>query len=347
MDASQIFVSAGSGAPVRLDGPQKAAVLLVSLGPDLASSVFRHLTEEEIEKLTQTISAMPRVMPETRDAVLDEFHAMIAESAYSDPAGPDYALTLLQRSFGSDKAAAIMDRVAAKVKEPPLNVVRRAEPAQLAEFIRNEHPQTIAVILAHLRPGQAGAVLSSPPPERQVEVARRLAILERATPELLDRVEDVLQRHLAPIGTQELQVAGGVEVVVDILNRVDRATEKTILDGLDNEYPDLAEEIRKHMLVFEDLVRLDPRSMQRVIREVDVKQWALALKIASDDVTNHVFANMSQRMVELVQEEIGYLGLVRLSEVEDAQQEIVNLIRHLEEIGEVTVARSEEDEVFV
>lgn len=347
MSASQVFVGGGAAVPGRLTGKQKAAVLLVSLGPDLASSVFRHLAENEIEALTQTISVMPQVLPETRDAVLEEFHAMFAESAYSDPAGPDYAMALLQRSFGSDKAAAIMDRVAEKVKEPPLNVARRAEPAQLSEFIRNEHPQTIAVILAHLRPGQAGAVLSSLPPERQIEVARRLATLDRTTPELLKSVEDVLHRHLAPIGAQEMQVAGGVEVVVDVLNRVDRGTEKTILDGLEMEYPDLAEEIRKHMLVFEDLVRLDPRSMQIVIREVEAKQWALALKIASDDVSGHVFANMSQRLVDLVQEEMGYLGLVRLSEVEDAQQEIVNIIRHLEEIGEVVVARSEEDEVFV
>ncbi|MGI6610603.1 MAG: flagellar motor switch protein FliG [Limnochordia bacterium] len=347
MSVSQPLVPSAGALPGRLSGKQKAAVLLVSLGPDLAAAVFRHLSESEIEVLTQTISVMPPVAPDTRDSVLKEFHSMLAGNAFSDPAGPEYAMTLLQRSLGSDKAATIMDRVAERVKEPPLNVARRAEPAQLAEFIRNEHPQTIAVILAHLRPSQAGAVLSSLPPERQVEVAGRLATLDRTTPELLKEIENVLHRHLAPMGTQEMQVAGGVEVVVDVLNRVDRATEKTILDGLRMQYPDLAEEIKKHMLVFEDIVRLDPRSMQRVIRDVDAAEWALALKVASDEVVNHVFANMSKRLADLVREEIGYLGLVRLREVEEAQQRIVGLIRRLEEAGEVIVARSEEDEVFV
>ena len=345
--AHQILASSASTYPGRLSGKQKAAILMVSLGPDLASSVFRYLSEGEIETLTQTISVMPQVVPDTRDAVLKEFHTMLANSDYGESGGPDFAMTLLQRSFGSDKAAMIMDRVAERVKEPPLNVARRAEPEQLTEFIRNEHPQTIAVVLAHLRPNQAGAVLSGLPPERQIEVARRLATLDRTTPELLTEIENVLQKHLAPMGMHEMQVAGGVEVVVDVLNRVDRSTEQTILNGLDIEYPELAEEIRKHMLVFEDVVRLDPRSMQRVIREIDAKQWALALKIASDDVSTHVFANMSKRLVELVEEEMGYLGLVRLREVEEAQQEIVNIIRQLEEAGEVTVSRSEEDEVFV
>jgi flagellar motor switch protein FliG len=300
-----------------------------------------------METLTQAISGMPHVTPDMRDDVLKEFHGMLSKGEHADQAGPDYAMTLLQRSIGSDKALTIMERVAEKGKEPPLSVARRAEPSQLSEFIRNEHPQTVAVILAHLRPNQAGAVLSNLPPERQIEVARRLATLDRTEPELLREIETVLQRHLAPVGASDTQAVGGVEVMVEVLNRVDRVTEKTILDGLEFEYPELADEIKKHMLVFEDIVRLDAKSMQRVIRDVDAKEWALALKIASDDVSTHVFANMSKRLADLVHEEMGYLGLVRLREVEEAQQRIVGVIRGLEEAGEVVVARGEEDEVFV
>lgn len=336
-----------SGHPNRLSGRQKAAVLFVSLGPDLAASVFRFLTENEMETLTQAIAGMPSVTPDMRDDVVREFYNMISSGERHDPAGPDYAMTLLQRSLGSDKALSIMERVAEKGKEPPLSVARKAEPSQLSEFIRNEHPQTVAVILAHLRPNQAGAVLSTLSPDRQIEVARRLATLDHTEPELLRDIEGVLQRHLAPVGSSDSQVVGGIEVMVDVLNRVDRVTEKTILDGLEMEYPELAEEIKKHMLVFEDLVRLDAKSMQRVIRDVDAKEWALALKIASDDVSTHVFANMSKRLADLVHEEMGYLGLVRLREVEEAQQRIVGVIRALEEAGEVVVARGEEDEVFV
>lgn len=346
LSMSQSLLPSGFGVN-RLNGRQKAAILLVSLGPDLAASVFRYLSENEIEVLTQSIAAMPHVSPDMRDTVLREFQAMVTAGEQRDPAGPDYALVLLERSLGSDKAASIMERIVEQGKEPPLSVARRVEPAQLSEFIRNEHPQTVAVILAHLRPNQAGAVLSSLPPERQVEVARRLATLDRTAPELLREIEAVLQRHLTPVGTSDSQAVGGIEVVVDVLNRVDRVTEKTILEGLQTDFPELAEEIKKHMLVFEDIVRLDQRSMQRVIRDIDAKEWALALKIASEEVSNHVLQNMSQRLTTLVHEEMNYLGLVRLREVEEAQQRIVAVVRSLEEAGEVVVARGEEDEVYV
>lgn len=336
-----------SGYARRLTGKEKAGVLMVTLGPDLASSVFRYLGEGEIEVLTQVISAMPHVTPDIRDDVIREFHNRATSGEQRELGGPDYALALLQRSLGTDKAYSIMERVAEQGNEPVLSIARKTEPGQLTEFIRNEHPQTIAVILAHLRPNQAGVVLSALPSDSQVEVARRLATLDRTTPELLREVEGVLQRQLAPMGISEMHAVGGVGAVVDILNRVDRVTEKTILDGLQEEDPGLAEEIRQQMLVFEDLVRLDPRSMQRVVREVDTKDWALALRVASEDVLNHVFQNMSKRLAEQIREEMSYLGLVRLREVEEAQQRIAGIIRDLEESGEVVVARGEEDEIFV
>lgn len=339
--------SAMSGAVTRLNGKMKAAVLLVALAPDAASGVFRHLTEAEVETLTKVIATLPQVNQDTRDAVLREFHTMVQNSSKHRTAGPAYARALLERSLGVDKADIIMGKVEGQSKQRPFGFANRVEPAQLMEFIRSEHPQTIALILAHLKPNQASAILSGLPAERQVEVAHRLATLDRADPDLLRDIEEVLRHRLLLVDVSETQAIGGVDVAVEILNRVDSTTERAIMDGLEIDNPELAAEIKKRMLVFEDLVYLNEQSIQRVIREVEAKEWALALRTASEEVSNCIFSNMSKRLTELVQEEMEYLGLVRLREVEEVQQRIVGVIRELEEAGEVVVSRIDETEVFV
>src|SRR5690606_5178425 len=211
----------------------------------------------------------------------------------------------------------------------------------------NEHPQTIALIIAHLHPDQAGAILSALPPERQVEVARRLATLDRTSPEVLEEIEQSLERRLASFVRQEYTAVGGIEVAVEVLNRVDRQTERTILDALEEQDPELAEEIKKRMFIFEDIVTLDNRSLRKVIAEVDMALWALALKTASEDVTERIYQNMSKRAAEILREEMEDLGTVRLRAVEEAQQRIVATLRRLEEMGEISIARGGEDEIIV
>jgi flagellar motor switch protein FliG len=214
-------------------------------------------------------------------------------------------------------------------------------------FIQNEHPQTIALIMSYLHPEQAGAILSALPATQQVEVARRIATMDRTSPEVLKEIETVLEKRLSSFVLQDFNMAGGVETAVAILNRVDRGTEKTIIESLEEEDPELAEEIKKRMFIFENIVTLDDRSIQRVLREVDLKDLALALKTASEDVTNRIFKNISKRAVEMLKEDMSLMGPVRLRDVEEAQQKIVNIIRQLDETGEIIIARGGEDEIIV
>ncbi|MBO2520317.1 MAG: flagellar motor switch protein FliG [Clostridia bacterium] len=330
-----------------LTGRQKAAILLISLGPELSGQIFRHLTDEEIEQLTLEIASLRRVDSDTRAEVLDEFHEMVMAQEYIAQGGIEYAKELLEKGLGPQKAAEIIHRLTASLHVRPFDFARKTDPAQLLNFIQHEHPQTIALILAYLNPEQAGQILSSLPAELQVEVAKRLATLDRTSPEVLEEVEATLERRLSAFVTQDFTVAGGIDVAVDILNRVDRATEKTIMDALEEEDPELAEEIKKRMFVFEDIVLLSDRDIQMIVREVDSSEWALALKTASEEVQERIFKNMSKRAAEMLKEEMEYLGPVRLRDVEEAQQKIVSIIRRLEEAGEIVVVRGGEDELVV
>lgn len=331
----------------RLTGYQKAAVLLIALGPEQAAQVFKHLQESEIERLTLEIANMPHVDPELTEQVLEEFDHMAMARDYIAQGGLEYAREVLEKAVGPQRASALIERLAASLQVRPFDFARKTDPAQLLNFIQNEHPQTISLIIAHLHPDQAGAILSALPPERQVEVARRLATLDRTSPEVLEEIESSLERRLASFVRQEYTAAGGIEVAVEVLNRVDRQTERTILDALEEQDPELAEEIKKRMFIFEDIVTLDNRSLRKVIAEVDMAVWALALKTASEDVSDRIFQNMSKRAAEMLREEIEYLGPVRLRDVEEAQQRIVATIRRLEEVGEIIIARGGEDEIVV
>jgi len=320
---------------------------MISLGPELSGEVFKHLTDDEIERLTLEIASLRRIDNETRSEVLEEFHEMVMAQEYISRGGIEYARELLEKGLGPQKAAEIIHRLTASLQVRPFDFARKTDPAQLLNFIQQEHPQTIALILAYLHPDQAGQILSALPAELQVEVAKRLATLDRTSPEVLEEVEATLERRLSAFATQDYTAAGGIDAAVDILNRVDRTTEKTIIDALEEEDPELAEEIKKRMFVFEDIVLLSDRDIQMIIREVDSADWALALKTASEEVAQRIFKNMSKRAAEMLKEEMEYLGPVRLRDVEEAQQKIVSIIRRLEEVGEIVVVRGGEDELVV
>jgi flagellar motor switch protein FliG len=330
-----------------MSGKQKAAILLVSLGPELSAQVFKHLREEEIEDLTLEIAGLRKIQPDVRDSVLEEFHDLLMAREYLEHGGIDYARELLEKALGPSKAEDIINRLTASLQVRPFDFARKTDPGQLLNFIQNEHPQTIALILAYLHPEQAGLILSSLAPELQVDVAKRLAKLDRTTPEVLYEIESTLEKRLSAFAVDDYTSAGGIDAAVDILNMVDRTTEKTIIDSLEEEEPELAEEIRKRMFVFEDIITLDDRSIQKVLREVDSKDLAMALKTASEEVASRIYKNMSKRASEMLKEDMDYMGPVRLRDIEETQQKIVAVIRRLEDTGEIVIARGGEDEVIV
>ncbi|MBS4177124.1 flagellar motor switch protein FliG [Bacillus sp. FJAT-49731] len=330
-----------------LSGKQKAAILLISLGPDVASSVYKHLTEEEMEKLTLEISSVRKVDSSAKEDVLGEFHNIAIAQDYISQGGIGYAKTVLEKALGTDQAMAIINRLTSSLQVRPFDFARKADAAQILNFIQNEHPQTIALILSYLDPEKAGQILSELPQEMQTDIAKRIAIMDSTSPEVISEVEAILERKLSTTVTQDYTQTGGIEAVVDVLNGVDRSTEKTILDALEIEDPELAEEIKKRMFVFEDIVTLDNRSIQRVIRECDNEDLLLALKISSDEVKDVIYRNMSTRMVETIKEEMEFMGPVRLRDVEESQSKIVGIIRRLEETGEIIVARGGGDDIIV
>ncbi|MDQ0175824.1 flagellar motor switch protein FliG [Bacillus chungangensis] len=330
-----------------LTGRQKAAILLISLGPDVSASVYKHLTEEEIERLTLEITGVKSVDTEAKEEILEEFHQIALAQDYISQGGIGYAKTVLEKALGSEQATAIINRLTSALQVRPFDFARRADAAQILNFIQNEHPQTIALILSYLAPEQAGQVLSELPQEVQADIAKRIAIMDSTSPEIISEVESILERKLSATVTQDYTQTGGVEAVVEVLNGVDRATEKTILDALEIQDPELAEEIKKRMFVFEDIVTLDNRSIQRVIRDCENEDLLLALKVSSDEVKDVLFRNMSSRMVETFKEEMEYMGPVRLRDVEEAQSRIVAIIRRLEESGEIIIARGGGDDIIV
>ncbi|MEG6585878.1 flagellar motor switch protein FliG [Dendrosporobacter sp. 1207_IL3150] len=330
-----------------LTNKQKAAILLISLGPEASAQVFKHLREDEIEKITLEIANQRKVSQEQRDKVISEFHQMAMAKEYLSSGGLDYAREVLEKALGSEKAVSIINRLTSSLQIRPFDFARKTDPSQLLNFIQNEHPQTIALIMAYLHPDQSAAIISALPPDRQVEVAKRIATMDRTSPDILKDVERILERKLSSLVTQDFTAAGGVESIVEVLNRVDRTTERTIIENLEVQNPELAEEIKRRMFVFEDIVMLDDRSLQLVLREIESKDLALALKAASSEVAGKVYKNMSKRASEMLREEIEYMGPVRIRDVEEAQQKVVNVIRRLEESGEIIVSRGKGDEIIV
>jgi len=331
----------------KLTGRQKAAILLIGLGPERSAEVMKNLSDEEIEQLTLEIANFRKISSEQREKIFDEFQQLYTANEYIAKGGIDYAKDILEKALGNQRAIGIINRLTSTLQVRPFDFVRKADPTQLLTFIQGEHPQTIALILAYLDAEQSAVVLSSLPMEMQSEVAKRIAVLDRTSPEVIKEIEGVLEKKFSNMVTQDFNTAGGVQSVVQILNRVDRSTEKTILETLEVQDPELAEEIKKLMFVFEDVIHLDDRSIQQVLREVDQKDLALALKGSSEEVKEKVKKNMSKRAAELIEEEIEFMGPVRLRDVEEAQQRIVGIIRRLEDSGEIVIARGGGDDLIV
>lgn len=330
-----------------LTGKQKAAILLISLGPDVSASIYKHLSEDEIEQLTLEISSVRKVEPSLKEAVLHEFEQITLAQNYLEKGGVSYAKQVLEKALGPEQAMMIINRLTSSLQVRPFDFARKADPMQLLNFIQHEHPQTIALILSYLEPPQAGQILSSLPQERQADIARRIATMGSTFPEVINEVEQILERKLSATVTQDYTQTGGLEAVVEVLNGVDRATEKIIIDTLEIQDPALAEEIKQRMFVFEDIVTLDNRSIQRVIRDVENDDLLLSLKVASEEVKSIIFKNMSSRMVETFKEEMEFMGPVRLKDVEEAQSRIVAAIRRLEDAGEIVLARGGGDDIIV
>lgn len=330
----------------KMSAIQKAAVLLISLGPDTASKIYKQLTEKEVEKLTMEISSLRNVTPEKKDKVVNEFHQIALAQKYITQGGLDYAKVVLEKAFGYEEASKMLKRLNASLQVRPFDFAKRADAGQILHFIQNEHPQTIALVLSYLDPEKAGQILSELPTDTQADIARRIALMDGTSPDVIHEVEEILKRKLSATVTDDYSQSGGIESIVQVLQGVDRATEKTILDTLGIQDPGLAEDIRERMFVFEDIVILDNLSIQRVIRECESDDLMLALRVASDEVKEKIYNNMSTRMAVTIQEEIELMGPVRLREIEEAQSNIVAIIRRLEDAGEIILARGG-DEIIV
>ncbi|MFD2613001.1 flagellar motor switch protein FliG [Paenibacillus gansuensis] len=330
-----------------LSGRQKAAILLITLGPEVSAQVFKHLREDEIEQLTLEIANVRKVENSEKETILSEFHEICVAQEYISQGGITYAKEILEKALGSQKALDIINRLTSTLQVRPFDFARKAEPAQILNFIQNENSQTIALVLSYLQSEQASVILSSLPQDKQADVAKRIALMDSTSPEVIAQVEMVLEQKLSATVTQDYTSAGGIEAIVQILNGVDRGTERTILDSLEIQDPELAEEIKKRMFVFEDIVNIDNRSIQRIIRDIENADLQLALKVASEEVREAIFQNMSKRMAETFREEMEYMGPVRLRDVEEAQTRIVATIRRLEESGEIIIARGGGDDIIV
>lgn len=330
-----------------MTGRQKAAVLLISLGPEKSAQLFSHLSDDEIEELTLEIANMRKVDPSEKEGILEEFYQVCLAQEFVSEGGIGYAKEVLEKAMGSQKALEIINKLTASLQVRPFDFVRKADASQLLNFIQNEHPQTLALILSYLNPGQASSILAALPQDKQADVAQRIALMESTSPEVIKEVELVLERKLSSMVTQDYAATGGIQAIVDILNSVDRGTEKFIMETLEIQNADLAEEIRKRMFVFEDIINLDSVSIQRFIREIDNNDLSVACKGATEEVRDVIFSNMSKRMAEMLKEDMEFMGPVRLRDVEEAQQKIVNVIRKLEEAGEIIIARGGGDEIIV
>ena len=292
------------------------------------------------------IASQHSVDQEQQQQVISEFYQMMMVKNYLSTGGLEYAQDVLEKALGAEKAANIINRLTTSLQVKPFDFLRKTDPSQLLNFIQNEHPQTIALVMAYLDSQQAAMLLSSLPPDRQSEVAKRVATMDRTSPEVIREVERVLERKLSTVVNQDFTTAGGIKAIVDVLNLVDRNTEKTILDTLEVENPELTEEIKKLMFVFEDIVMIGDRDLQLVLREVDNKDLSLALKGTNEDVASKIYKNMSTRAAEMLKEEIEFMGPVKLRDVEEAQQKIVGVIRRLEDKGLIQVSRGKGDEMI-
>jgi flagellar motor switch protein FliG len=328
-----------------ITGVRKAAILLVRMGREHTSKVLSHMRESEVEEITAEIVRLGYIEPDIADGVIDEFHVLAAANRFVSQGGLDFAREVLEASLGADRASEIVGRLTASFADMPFSFLAKADPRQLLSFLQDEHPQTIALVLAHMTAQQASQVLSGLSPELQAGVAHRIAVMDRTSPDIIRQVEATLERKLSSVlQPSDLSTVGGLQPLVDIINRADRATERLILESLAAKSPELADEIRSKMFMFEDIVTLDDRSIQLVLRQVETADLATALKGVRDDVRNKVMRNLSERAAENLADEIDMMGPVRLRQVEESQAKIVQIIRTLEESGQIVIRRGDDDE---
>src|SRR3954465_2071052 len=321
-----------------LPGVKKAAVLLVSLDQDRAAEILKRLPPEAVEEVSREIASLGEIATIARRDVFNEFYSLAMANQHLNEGGLEYAKTLLTRSLSEEDAKRIIRQVTQQVQTTPFSFLAKAESENLLTFIQDEHPQTIALILAHLPPTKASEILIGLPSAKQIEVVKRIANMEQTNPEVIKEVERGLEHRLSDIVSQTFEQAGGVDTVAEMLNLADRSTEKGIMEGLEAEDPDLVEQIRRLMFVFEDILLVNDKGIQSVLKEVDNEELSLALKTASEELRDKIFKNMSERAAQLIAEDMQYMGPVRVSDVEAAQQKIVDIVRRLEDAGEIIIA---------
>jgi flagellar motor switch protein FliG len=331
-----------------MTGVRKAAILLLSLDQDQAAEVLKRLPSEAQEEVAREIASLGEIAVTSRREVFGEFYNLALANSYLAEGGLEHAKALLRKSLSTEDADRVIKQVTQQVATTPFSFLQKAESENLLTFIQDEHPQTIALILAHLNPQKASEILVGLPSQKQIEVVKRVANMEQTNPEVIKEVERGLEHRLSDIVSQTFEKAGGVESVAEILNLADRSTEKGIMEGLEAEDPDLVEQIRRLMFVFEDILLVNDKGIQSVLKEVDNEELSLALKTASDELKNKIFKNMSERAAQLIAEDMQYMGPVRVSDVEAAQQKIVDVVRRLEDAGEIIIAgRGGEKEMVV
>jgi flagellar motor switch protein FliG len=341
------MVSGGKiGMAQSLSGIQKTAILMIALGPEKSAKIVQHLNENEIDQLTLEMANVHKISSDQRDIVVEEFHQMCIASDYIAQGGIEYARDVLERALGEQRAFDIISRLSSSLKMRPFDLVRRTDPKQHLSFIQGEHPQTIALIMTHLPSDKAATILSSLPHEKQANITRRIALMGRTSPDVLKEIEKILERKISSLAPADYTSSGGIQSVVDILNRSDPGTLKVVMDALEMDDPELAEQVKRQMFVFEDIVMLDDRGVQLVLREVDSKDLALAIKGSNPEVGEKIMHNMSARASQMLKEDIEFMGPVRLRDVEDAQQRIVKVIRRLEESGAIVISRGGGDELI-
>ena len=333
--------------PKRMSAHEKAAILFIALGSDCAAKVFPHMDEDEIETITLDIANNRQVSIDKKNQIISEFYNLMQANDFISTGGVEFAQSALEKALGAEKAGEILKKLTTSLQVRPFEFLRKTDPSQLLNFLQNEHPQTIALVMAYLSPDQAGIVMSGLSVDAQADVAKRIALMDRTSPEVIREIEKVLEKKLSSLSTQDFTIAGGVPTVVEILNRVDRSTERAIIESLEVDNPELAEEIKQLMFVFEDIILLDDRSVQLVVREVDTKELALAMKATNEEVAAKIYKNMSKRAADMLKEEISYMGPVKIRDVEEAQTKIVNIIRTLEDRGEIVIVRGQGEGMFV
>ncbi|MCL1829494.1 MAG: flagellar motor switch protein FliG [Oscillospiraceae bacterium] len=330
-----------------LNPKEKAAILMIALGQNYSAEIYKHLSEDELGQLTLGITTTRRVNSEIKERVLNEFYEMCLTQQFISEGGIDYARQVLEQAMGQDKARDLINRLSSSLQVRPFDFIRRADSMQILNVIGNEHPQTIALVLSYISPKQAAEVLAELPEERQTDIVRRVANMGSTSPEYVKEAERILERKLSSMGFEEQIAVGGISAIVDIINSIDRSTERNILESLDVEDAELADEIRKKLFVFEDIAKLGNSAIQRVLKEINNADLAIALKMAGEEVSKVIFSNISKRLQEMLKDDMEVMGPVRVRDVEEAQQRIVNVIRTLEESGEIIISRGEGDDLIV